>query len=106
MAKVKKKKSPKYFLADQSKITKKLEELGSGTFFKPKEGKNTIRILPPWSSEGIWYKEATMHYSLVNKEGKDRVYPCLQMFGEDCPVCTQREVMMEGSQDLWTNGYL
>jgi hypothetical protein len=95
----KEKKSKKYYLADQEKISKKLEELGSGTFFKAKGGKNTIRILPPWSAEGIWYKEATMHYSLVNEQGQERVYPCLKMFDEECPVCNQADLMREGSKE-------
>ena len=94
MAKEEKKK--KYYSADTEKMQKKLEQIGSGTFFKPKEGKNIIRILPPWSKAGLWYKEATLHYGLA-VDGKDRAVPCLKMFDKDCPVCAKREEFMEGS---------
>ena len=90
---------PKYFVADQSKLQQKLDELGTGTFFKPKEGKNTVRILPPWSDSGLWYKEATMHYGLANLEGKERAQPCLKMFGNACPVCEARMELEKGTQE-------
>lgn len=93
-------KKSKFYLADQEKIQKKLEELDSGTFFKPREGKNTIRILPPWSKEGIWYKEATTHYGLVNEAGQDRAYPCLRMYGEACPICEKmNELIKTGGKE-------
>lgn len=91
-----KEKKKKYYAADQSKLQKKLEQIGSGAYFKPKEGKNTIRILPPWSDSGLWYKEAALHYGMTDETGKERAYPCLKMFGEDCPVCNKRDEFMEG----------
>jgi len=99
MAKEKEVKKQKYFETDSEKIQKKLEELGTGTFFKAKEGKNIVRILPPWSKEGIWYKEATLHYGLKNESGKERAYPCLKMFDEECPVCSKRDELLEGGEE-------
>ena len=81
------KKKKKYYSANRDRLQKKMDSLDTGRFFKPKEGKNTVRILPPWSKEGLWYKEATLHYGLNNEEGKSRGYPCLKQFGEDCPIC-------------------
>jgi len=86
----------KYYTADPDKLQKKLESIGSGTYFKPKQGPNKIRILPPWSKEGIWYKEATLHYGLHDENDKERAYPCLKMFGERCPICDKREELLEG----------
>jgi hypothetical protein len=92
-------KKKKYYTADQDKLMKKMEELGSGDYFKPKEGKNVVRILPPWSDNGLWYKEATLHYGLKNEEGKERGYPCLKMFDKDCPICEKREELLAGSKE-------
>lgn len=92
-------KRKKYYEADQEKLQKKLDEIGSGTYFKPKEGKNQIRILPPWNIEGLWYYEAAIHYGLTNEQGSERAYPCLKMFGKDCPVCSQREELLQGDKE-------
>jgi len=86
----------KYYTADPDKLQKKLESIGSGTYFKAKVGPNKVRILPPWSKEGIWYKEATLHYGLKNDKGQERGYPCLKMFGKDCPICDKRDELLEG----------
>ena len=60
--------------------------------FKPREGKNRIRILPrTWSdAEGPrhWAFPFWIHYQI----GPDNAaYPCNQkMYGEDCPICEER----------------
>jgi hypothetical protein len=91
-------KAKKYYPADTEKMQKKLEELGSGSFFKPKEGKNVIRILPPWSKAGTWYKEATLHYVSAGEE-KIKAYPCLKMYGKECPVCNKSEELASGGDE-------
>lgn len=96
---MKDKKVKKYYSADMEKIQKKLSEIGSGDYFKPKEGKNIIRILPPWSSEGVWYKEAVIHYGVKNEKGKERGYACLKMFDKECPICEKHaELVKEGEE--------
>ena len=92
-------KKKKYFLADNEKIQKKLEELGTGVFFKPKEGKSIVRILPPWSADGLWYKEAVLHYGMTNEDGKERGYACLKMFEKKCPFCRKYEELSKGSPE-------
>lgn len=87
-----------YYKTDQEKIQKKLAEVGQGSYFKPKEGKNVIRILPPWSKEGLWYKEAVLHYGL-EKDGKKRGYSCLKQFDKDCPICDKREDLLKGDKE-------
>ncbi len=63
------KKKNKTRKTDMSQIEQRLAELGSGTFFKPKEGKNIIRILPPWNDDGMFFFEQPYHYGL-KKEGR------------------------------------
>ena len=54
----KKKKKSAVRRTDIDKVKRKLDELG-GSFFKAKEGKNIVRILPPWNDEGVFYYEAS-----------------------------------------------
>lgn len=86
----------KIYKTDMDKIQKKLEEIGSGTFWKALEGKNVIRVLPPWNDKGLFYFEATLHYGL-RREGKERALPCLGK-GE-CPICRGIKDLAEGSRE-------
>lgn len=52
-------------------------------FWVPKEGKNNIRVLPPWSEEGIWYREVPYHYGVG---GKSVVCP-KRLLSKSCYVC-------------------
>lgn len=99
MAREEKEKKRKYYPTDEDKLQKKLAEIGSGDFFKPKEGKNTVRILPPWSKEGVWYKETVMHYGFKTEGGKEKGFACLKMFDKDCPICDKVESLkQEGAE--------
>ena len=98
MAKDKEKKQ-KYYAADSEKIQQKLAEIGQGDFFKPKEGPNRVRILPPWNKKGLWFKEATLHYGLNDDSGRERGYPCLKRFDKECPVCAKIEELKEGGTE-------
>lgn len=91
-------KEKRYYETDPDKIQKALAEIGQGDYFKPKEGKNVIRILPPWSKKGLWYKEATIHYGLA-VEGKERGYTCLKQFDKDCPICEKRDELLKGDSE-------
>lgn len=91
-------KEKKYYDTDPEKIQKALAEIGQGDFFKPKEGKNVIRILPPWSKKGVWYKEATIHYGVLH-EGKERGYTCLKQFDKECPICEKRNDLLKGDSE-------
>jgi hypothetical protein len=94
-----KEKKQKYYAADQDKLQKKLAEIGQGDFFKPKEGENRVRILPPWNKNGLWFQEATLHYGLNNEKGQERGFPCLKQFGKDCPICEKIEELKEGGSE-------
>jgi hypothetical protein len=64
--------------------------LSDFTTFKPKEGENVIRILPPtWEdNDGYWDLPIFVHFGV----GPDNsTYLCLdKMKGEPCPVCEAR----------------
>jgi len=66
----KKEKRKKANKTNMDLIEQKLAEVGSGTFFKAKEGKNKVRILPPWNDEGLFYHEQVYHYGLKH-DGKN-----------------------------------
>jgi len=86
-------KKGKWFKPNVEEIKKKMVSLASkrGKLWKPKDGKNTIRILPSASKKGLWFYEATFHYG-VN-------LPCLKMIGEKCPVCRHKDKLLQSSSD-------
>jgi hypothetical protein len=72
---------------NMDKVKEKMNTLRTGMYWTPNEGKNNIRILPPWNSEGLYFFTAALHYGFVN-EDKKRAYPCLTYMGEPkCPIC-------------------
>jgi len=68
---------------------------GSGgfKFWKPiKYGDYIVRFLPPYKSDGLFFKEAAQH-----KIG-DNYYFCPKVEGDDCPVCElYRSLYRDGS---------
>lgn len=69
---------------DISKSLGAMGDLGGENYFKPQSGKNTVRILPPWNDEGVFFYKATLHYN-VREEGGP--VPCRKMEGKECPIC-------------------
>lgn len=82
MAKEEKKKKGKR--TDLEKSLEGLEEIGREEFFKAKEGKNTIRILPPWNEEGKFYFIGKLHYGISSS---NLPIPCREAIGKTCPIC-------------------
>jgi len=75
------------YSVDMDKIRAKIQEIQRGIFWTPAVGKNVIRILPPWSKEGLYFFTTTLHYGFKT-EGRGRAYPCITALGESkCPVC-------------------
>lgn len=98
MAKDKGKKLPR---TDLEESIKGLDEVGRTDFFTPKEGKNTIRILP-WKR--IFYFKASLHYGFkrVGGAGREMAYPCLFTVDEDaksCPICDYHEELGKSTSD-------
>lgn len=84
------------YRTNMDKAKKKLAEIGSGKFFKPKAGRNQVRILPPWNDKGLFYKEAVFYYGLT-RDGKQISVPCL---GRDDPISQYlKELEKGGSED-------
>lgn len=84
---------------DMEKIKRQAEELGTGRWWKPKQGKNVIRILPPWDDGGLFYFETALHYGF-QVEGRNRAFPCLRVMGKkSCPACEVMTELKEGSAE-------
>jgi hypothetical protein len=66
--------------------------------FKPADGDNTIRILPPtWSKPEHFGYDIHVHYGI----GPDQqTYLCLRkMKGEDCPICEELDLVKKEGGD-------
>ena len=89
------KKTKKLGETNMDLITKKLAEIGSGKFFKAKEGKNYIRILPPLNDSGLFYYEAMVHYGF-KKKGKSIT---VGFQGDDSPIMKFLKEMEEDGKE-------
>lgn len=70
-----------------AKVREALAGLGeSDKFWKPKLGKNVIRILPSNREDGNIFYHSILHYGF-KVEDQGRAFPCLGVFGKKCPVC-------------------
>lgn len=67
---------------------------GNNNFWRPKDGKQTIRILP--TEDGDPFKAYHFHYNI----GKNSGFLCLNKnYGEDCPACNlTKELFREGDE--------
>lgn len=72
-------------LAEIEQRSKGGERRQSFKFWKPKEGRNVIRILPPKGENSI-YSEARVHFGVGPNK---RMVVCPQTIGQPCPVCEQ-----------------
>ena len=86
------------FRTDVQRVLERSEEdMGSRKYWVPTEGKNIIRILPPWNDKGLFYFTGVLHYGFSH-DGRDRAYPCLLSLGEsDCPVCDLVETLKDST---------
>lgn len=66
-----------------------LAELGKEDYWVAREGKNIIRILPPWNEEGVFFFKGILHYG-VRGESSAPV-PCRESIERDCPICKALE---------------
>lgn len=72
---------------------------GDFSLFKPKEGPNRFRILPPmWEDPEHWGLDIFVHYSIGPDNG---AYLCLdRMKKGDCPICEERlEAEKQGDEE-------
>lgn len=83
-----------------SKQNKGLQGEGSEMqFLSLKEGKNRVRVLPAWSSEGIWYLEVPYHYGL-GEEKQAAICP-KRFANKKCYICSKvKELRKEGGDAM------
>ena len=74
-------------------IQKKMAELEKrrGKMWKPRDGRNVVRILPAATKDGFWYHETAFHY------GPGVV--CGRSAGQKCPVCRYREKLLRSTDE-------
>ncbi len=63
-----------------------------------KEGRNKIRILPPWDGSEEFFKAFGKHFNL-GPEGKTIVYCPEQTLGQPCPICAAIKGMYKGADE-------
>jgi len=84
---------------DLDQMKKKLEKLGQSKFFKPEEGSNQIRVMPPFDDSGSFYVEACMHHQFqVDDMGRAFVCKDYHEVGP-CPVCFYIEDLHESEKE-------
>lgn len=83
----------------------RLEGGGSGEIkrFDFKEGKNTIRLLPPWSVKGLLFKKFMTHFSI---KPENSIFNCLSTWPDkydSCFVCESLDKVQAlfPDLDLW-----
>ena len=60
--------------------------------YKIKEGKNKVRILPPWSAAGEVGYQSASHWRIPPN---DRMFNCLRIIGKECPLCEMVKKMRD-----------
>lgn len=60
--------------SDVDAIEAALADLGGGNYFKAQDGKNVVRILPPYDDSGKWFIETKLHYGF-KRDGKTVAIP-------------------------------
>lgn len=69
--------------AQQTQFQAKADKRGR-RWYKFKDGMNVVRILPPWSDEGLFAKDAGYHYNVAAKTAVACPKVCKN---KPCPVC-------------------
>lgn len=83
------------FTVNSKVMRQKAEELRRkrGGRWKPPQGASFVRVLPPWSKKGMWYKEVAQHFfsDLGLPEDAPVAMTCRRVFGKPCPICKLAE---------------
>jgi hypothetical protein len=77
----------------------------SAKFFRFSEGRNVIRILPPWEGSDDFSRVFGQHWGL-GPEGKTVVYCPKQCFGLPCPICDELDYMRKTAKDDTTKEWV
>jgi len=104
----KKRKAREWAKVDMGKVVAKKKEvaaalLGPTNFWSPDQGKNTVRILPPWTGEGeyagLFYREVWIHWGIPPGAEETTFIVCTERpvpSGEGrCYICSQVQEMFD-----------
>jgi hypothetical protein len=89
-------------MTNLDKVRQRMEEAKAeaerrkAKFWKLKEGRNVVRILPPWEGADEFYKPYGQHFK-IGLEGKTIVYCPNDTLGLPCPVCDGIKAMWKGA---------
>ncbi len=61
-----------------------LKNVPQNKLFLPKEGRYQIRVMPPWSQQGLFAKFVKLHWGVGLSQA---IIVCPDMFGQSCPFC-------------------
>lgn len=87
MGPAKKSRSPKTNVAAVKRIMGEFSDSGQ-MWWKPKAGRNELRILPSNREDGLFFYPSILHYGFRDDTGAKRAYPCLaSAFKKPCPAC-------------------
>ena len=76
------------------------EQGGGNNWMKLVDGKNIIRILPPWSEEGMFFKKVGFHRP-PGRIAEKVTCPNFTSGGETCPICKKgRQVFQKQGKDV------
>lgn len=84
------------FKTNMNKLKSDLSSFESGgggaNWFKLVDGKQVIRLMPPWSEEGVFYKKVGYHRPPGRSEANKKVVCPNYTYGEKdaCPICKAR----------------
>lgn len=85
------------FSVDYEKIEEKYKDLQGQSFWKPGDGENLIRIMPPYNEIGEWFKETFFHFEIGPTK---KHLPCRKAFGSDCFICKVADAVRTSNPDL------
>lgn len=84
--------------AKQAQLSKVKDPGTQRSYWTPKEGRNNLRLLPPYSEAGVWYLEVPLHYKIG---GKTIVCPNRLPKKSRCYVCEKvKEFRNDKSAEL------
>lgn len=83
-------------LIEQAKHDIEEAQAGRGNvkYYKSRDGKNLIRILPPYSEEGKFYHKIGSHRIAGGMNKEDRIVCPRVTWNEPCPVCARGKKVM------------
>jgi len=84
--------------AEEAARAAAMGNFGPMPFLKLKSGKNRVRVMPPWTDEGVnafqWWREVWTHWGIGPDDDNKKTLACPKKTppgGGECPVCDEVE---------------